>query len=238
MTSVPVKIHKKRIDGKQIRLSVLKEKLPLIVLIAAQNIDTLILQDALNAGSLPFNLLSISDLRWDEELSPWPEPPIVDSQDHFTGEADQLIRQLEEDIIPWALSKLQDHPEKMIIGGYSMGGLFSVYAPYKTVLFDQIICVSGSLWYPDFCSWAMAHQYLRKPESIYYSLGTQETSVRNPYLQKTGEVMEELSLHDQHQGIETVFEWNQGNHFHQPIQRIVKGIIWTLKAKRGQKDEL
>lgn len=36
----------------------------------------------------PFHLVTITKLRWDEELSPWAHEPVVSKSDHFTGEAD------------------------------------------------------------------------------------------------------------------------------------------------------
>ncbi|KIR03721.1 hypothetical protein P261_02536 [Lachnospiraceae bacterium TWA4] len=51
-----------------------------------------------------FHLVSITGIRWDEELSPWEHSPIVAKDDHFTGEADTYLQLLENKIVPYVHS--------------------------------------------------------------------------------------------------------------------------------------
>ena len=57
-------------------------------------------------GCPGFNLVSVSNLHWDEDLSPWPSEPIVSADDHFTGESDAYARYIDEEVIPFAESVL------------------------------------------------------------------------------------------------------------------------------------
>ena len=47
--------------------------------------------------------------------------------------------------------------EKRVIGGYSLGGLFSMYAAVNTDLFGTVLSCSSSLWYPGFLDYLKEH---------------------------------------------------------------------------------
>lgn len=87
---------------------------------------------------------------------------------------------MEEKIIPLIEDTII--PEYRVIAGYSMGGLFALYAPYVTDLFSSAVSASGSVWYPEFVSYVKSHDFLKKPNTIYLSLGNQESRTRNPFL--------------------------------------------------------
>lgn len=79
-----------------------------------------------------FNLVTISHLSWDQEMSPWPHEPVVAANDHFTGKADEYMELLKKEIIPYAESVIGSFNGKRILSGYSMAGLFAAYAPFIT----------------------------------------------------------------------------------------------------------
>ncbi|MBD5104095.1 MAG: hypothetical protein HDT47_04430 [Ruminococcaceae bacterium] len=60
-----------------------------------------ILEQCERLGCKPFHLVSITRLRWDEELSPWEYAPVVSQNDHFTGKADLYAQCMEKQIIPF-----------------------------------------------------------------------------------------------------------------------------------------
>jgi predicted alpha/beta superfamily hydrolase len=115
------------------------------------------------------------------------------------------------------------------IAGYSLAGLFALWAVYHTDVFDGVISGSGSFWYPGFVEYAASHHLMRQPSSIYLSLGDRESRVRNRTLQCVEENTRWLSAHYQAQGITTTFELNTGNHYMQTELRMAKGIGWTLR---------
>lgn len=91
--------------------------------------------------------------------------------------------------------------------------------------------MSGSVWYPGFESFATTETMIKKPKSVYFSLGRKEIQERNPYLQTTGKIMESLEEDYKKKGIETTMVWNNGNHFTDPVGRMVNALIWTLHQK-------
>lgn len=221
---------KKEIEGKQITIySSLNDHVPVVYLHTYTQIGKEILEACAKSSSKDFHLVCISGLQWDEELSPWPSDPVVSKDDHFIGQADAYCRFLVQTIVPWVERQIDDLITRRIIAGYSMGGLFSLYALYKTNIFSGAIVVSGSLWYPDFEVYALSHKFLKLPDFIYLSIGDKEKKTRNKALQKTEVIMKNLASFYREQGISTMFELNSGNHFKDVALRIAKGIIWSVK---------
>ncbi|MDO4649482.1 MAG: alpha/beta hydrolase-fold protein [Eubacteriales bacterium] len=178
-------------------------------------------------GCPEFHLVSITGIRWDEELSPWPQSPIVAKDDHFTGEADAYLNILEEKIIPYVETIVPGAGCK-ILNGYSMGGLFALYAVHHSKYFDAYAAPSGSVWFPNFKEYVKEQSILKEPECIYLSLGDRESRTKNPYLSTTESNMEELCKVYETRGITAVFEKNPGNHFKDVPLRIAKGLNWIL----------
>lgn len=202
--------------------------LPLVVLLAGQPDPTDLLAICRRHGTPAFNLLSISNIRWDEDLSPWPSKPLIMADDHFTGEAASFLSWIEQTALLWALSQLPEPPVTTILIGYSMGGLFATYAALSNAPFEGYASVSGSLWYPDFAKWACNQKLSRLPEAIYFSLGNTETKTSNPVLQTTGICTEQIEHCFAAQKVPTVFEWNPGNHFQNPPARLARALHWLL----------
>lgn len=219
---------KNTIDGKQVIIYKNKEdSVPAIYANMYIESGNEILKACKKLGCKPFHLVSISKLRWDEELSPWANEPIVFKNDHFTGEATQYTYCLTQKIIPFVEEKLEQTTPR-IIAGYSMGGLFALYTPYITDAFSSVISASGSVWYPDFVAYVKNHEYVKNPNTVYLSLGDLESHTKNRYIKQTENYTKELYSVYQQKGIHAMFEMNAGNHFKDADFRLAKGITWTL----------
>ena len=114
------------------------------------------------------------------------------------------------------------------IAGYSLAGLFALYAICQTDVFSRVGCMSGSLWFPGFKEYIFSHEPKRRPDCIYFSLGDKEARTRNPVLKPVRENTEEIRAFYQDHGIDTVFQLNPGNHFVQAVERTAAGIQWLL----------
>ena len=222
----PVKLE---MDGKKITVFENEnENVPVVYANMYSEAELDVLHECEKLACKPFHLVSVTGLRWDEELSPWQHGPVVSQSDHFTGEAEQYARFLTEKIIPSA-EEILPKPCFRVIAGYSMGGLFALYAPYITEAFSKAVSASGSVWYPGFVEYVKAHDFLQAPDAIYLSLGDKESRTKNQYLSRTENCMNELHSIYQSKGIDSVFELNQGNHFRDVPYRLAKGIAWVLK---------
>ena len=185
--------------------------------------------EAARAANYPqFALVAISDLDWNHDMAPWDRPAAFKNGEPFIGGADDYLRLLVEEIMPRAEKELPGPPAWRGIAGYSLAGLFALYAIYQTDVFSRVGCMSGSLWFPGFKEYIFSHEPKRRPDCIYFSLGEKEAKTRNPVLKTVQEKTEEIQTFYQNKGIDTVFQLNPGNHFAQGIERTAAGIQWLL----------
>ena len=201
---------------------------PVIYLNTYSNEGQKVYEAAQAVGCPPFSLVTISNLDWNHDIAPWGSPAAFKKVEPFTSGADDYLRLLVEEIIPRAEKELPGPPAWRGIAGYSLAGLFALYAGYQTDVFSRVGCISGSLWFPGFKEYVFSHEPKRRPDCIYFSLGDKEAKTRNPVLKTVQENTEEIQAFYQGEGIDTVFQLNSGNHFVQGIERTVAGIQWLL----------
>ncbi|MDD2648458.1 MAG: alpha/beta hydrolase-fold protein [Eubacteriales bacterium] len=167
---------------------------------------------------------------WSAELSPWEAKKAFRAGEDFTGKAPEYLRFLVSELIPAAESALGFTPEKRYIAGYSLAGLFAVWAQYKTNLFDGFASVSGSLWYDGFTEFTDENEPLRKAQKAYFSLGDREKKTKNARLSTVEDASRAAAERFSSLGAKTVFELNAGGHFNDSEARIAKGIDWLMNA--------
>ena len=182
----------------------------------------------LEMGCPDFSLVAISNLKWDHDMAPWAIPPISPKDTPCTGGADDYLCLLTEEIMPQAERAVPGYPSWRGLAGYSLAGLFAVYAMYRTDLFSRIASMSGSLWFPRFKEYAMSHEPKRAPDHLYLSLGDKEGKTRNEYLKAVQANTEELAALYRSRQIDTTFQVNPGNHFAEGVKRSALGIQWLL----------
>ena len=118
------------------------------------------------ASCPPFTLVAISDLDWNHDMVPWDSPPAFKNADPCTGGADDYLRLLTEKIIPMAEKEILGMPSWRGIAGYSLAGLFALYAIYRTDLFSRVGSMSGSLWFPGMKDYIFSHEPKRQPDHM------------------------------------------------------------------------
>ena len=180
------------------------------------------------ADGKDFSLLCVSGIDWNHDMAPWSCPPIMPQDGAYTGGADDHLRLLKDSILPESLGKLPGRPSGIGIAGYSLAGLFALYALYKTDVFDRAASMSGSLWFPDFEEYVRSHSMKVVPEKLYLSLGDKEAKTRNPYLRTVQEHTERIAAYYRDAGLSVTWEMNPGNHFKDAERRIQKGILAIL----------
>ena len=184
---------------------------------------------ALHKENLPdFSLIAISDLDWNHDMVPWDSPPVFKNAAPCTGGADEYLHLLTSDILLAAEKELAGPPCWRGLAGYSLAGLFALYALYGTDRFARVASVSGSLWFPGIREYIVSHEVKRLPDCLYFSLGDKESTARNP-ARKTGQEKTEFVhayYHDK--GIPALFQLNPGNHYSHAAERTAAGIAWLL----------
>ncbi len=181
-----------------------------------------------DSGCPDFTLVVVGKLEWDHDMAPWAIPPISKNDTPCTGGADAYLKLLLNEIMPQAERSVQGVPLWRGLAGYSLAGLFALYAPYQTDRFGRVASMSGSLWFPGFKEYVFSHEMKRRPERLYMSLGDRECRTRNPYLKTVQEHTEAIHAFYAGQGIDTVLQFNPGNHYKDAVERTAAGIAWLL----------
>ena len=175
----------------------------------------------------PFALASLPEVDWDADYTPWPSSELNGRE--MAGRADALIDATGL-LLDAARERLDDIAHLGILG-YSLGGLFALYAASKADSpFDRAASVSGALWYERFADYAAAAPFPRLTRA-YVSLGLKEAKTTRGPMGRNKEASEAIyaglaaRLGDEN----AVFEWNNGNHFFEVPQRIGKAIAYLCK---------
>ena len=137
-------------------------------------------------------MISVSIHDWQGELSPWAAPAIFGKHD-FAGNASQLLSELES-FLMWFKNDNKIEINQLYLCGYSLAGLFALWASSQTNLFTKIAAVSPSVWYFNFVEYTVKDCF----EAVIQIL--------------------------QKQNIPLTYEYNPGNHFQDVELRMKKGI--------------
>lgn len=230
-------VSKESLDGKVVTIYRADgEGLPVVYSNDYQESGSGVLARCAELGCPSFHLVTLSKVGWDRSMSPWPSEPVVTRNDHFSGEGSQHLEWLLLHVAPYVERELGVRKPVSYISGYSMAGLFALWALYQTDFFAGAVSASGSLWFPGFRDYVLAHEPAGRPRGIYLALGERETKVRNPALQHTDDICRSLCARLSSQGIPHTFESNPGNHFKDMDLRVAKGIAWLLGHERRRKE--
>ena len=195
---------------------------------------------------------------WNDALSPWKAPAVWGKQG-FGGKAGETLRFLTEQVIP-TLEQQFPLPEnvKIILGGYSLAGLFALWASTQTDLFYGVAAASPSVWFPGWMEFEQQHPI--QAQRVYLSLGDKEERTRNSRLRSnevpsgdfkrqnglasarwrgftpTSSIMAAVgdnirTLHSRlaERGTDCTLEWNSGGHFKDADLRTAKAFRWTME---------
>ena len=210
-------------------------------------------------GGQDFCLKAVKVGSWNRDLSPWPAPPVFGKEGFGDGAAQtlQFLKENvlpgltcgnEENALPdpacGAVQSVSSGPastaaqassgtaqsaKRVFIGGYSLAGLFALWAGYQTDRFDGIAAASPSIWFPHFT------EYMRENSlnagAVYLSLGDREERTRNPVMSQVGSAIRSAEAMLKEKGIDCILEWNKGNHFKDPDLRTAKAFAWLMNRK-------
>jgi len=202
---------------------------PLVYSIDYHENGQLLLEACRQVGCSGFNLVTISGLHWNQELSPWRVDTVVSRDDNFSGEASQWLPLLTGEVVPQVERLLDAPPTWRLLAGYSLAGLFAVWTAFQSDLFTRVLSASGSMWYPGWLEYAQQHETAVPLQGVYLSVGDKESTSRNAVLQTVGERTQALADLLASRGVNVKFELNPGNHFKNPPLRVAKGIKWLMQ---------
>ena len=171
-----------------------------------------------------FSLVAFRIEDWNQELTPWTAPPVF-GKIPFGNGAVKTLEYITEQLLPILKEKEINTPH-CLLGGYSLAGLFALWAGYQSDVFEGIAAASPSVWFPDWIEYASARKSFAS--AVYLSLGDKEEKAKNPVMAQVGLAIRSQEKMLQEQGVSTILEWNTGNHFVDSEKRMAKGFAWLM----------
>ena len=166
-----------------------------------------------------------------DDYTPWPLQASENMPMDFGGKAAEHLSFFETHVIPFCESEygFTSSAEKRVIGGYSLGGLFSLYAAVNTDLFGTVLSCSSSLWYPDFLDFLKEHPFKSAHPKLYMSVGDQEgTTATNLTATQTSNT---IALKDFYEpkflAGDFKFTLEEGNHGNNISGRAWRAVEWV-----------
>ena len=172
--------------------------------------------------SLPYvSIAAVKVGDWNQELSPWKADPVFGDEGFGDG-AEDTLSFLVDDLLP------EIGCSRYVIGGYSLAGLFSLWACYRSDSFEGCCASSPSVWFPGWDDFIGQNRF--KAAKAYLSLGDKEAKTRNQVMSKVAEriQMQNDVLSDQLGPGNVTLEWNKGGHFQDVNARKTKSFQWML----------
>ena len=163
-----------------------------------------------------FCLIAVKVENWNRDLSPWTAPAVFGNEGFGDGAPDFLDEVL----------KLCPEGRICFIGGYSLAGLFSLWAAYRAGRFTGVAAASPSVWFPGFTEYMRENRI--QTNAVYLSFGDREEKTRNPVMAAVGNRIREAEDILKNQGVRCRLEWNPGNHFRDADIRTAKAFAWVL----------
>ncbi|MBQ4251459.1 MAG: hypothetical protein II704_00270 [Erysipelotrichaceae bacterium] len=190
-----------------------------------QAMDSLITLLKESGEDFAMAVFKVSD--WNGDLSPWPADPVF-GREGFAGEAAKTLEIVEKELVA-KLSEVYDVP--VIIGGYSLAGLFALWAGYQSDRFAAVAAVSPSVWFDGWKEYAENNRI--KVKNVYLSLGDREEKTRNQRMARVGDNIRLQKQLLEAAGVRCALEWNPGNHFVDFDKRCAAGYNWCRREITG-----
>ena len=160
-----------------------------------------------------FRLIAVKADNWNDDLSPWSAPAVFGEAD-FGGGASATLESI--------LELCADKSKSYYIGGYSLSGLFALWAAYRTDIFRGVAAASPSVWFPGFSD--HAKECAIRSDTVYLSLGDKEEKSRNPIMATVGDNIREIYGFLRDKGVNCTLEMNEGGHFKDADVRTAKAF--------------
>ena len=177
------------------------------------------------AAGLHATVVRVPVRKWNDSLTPWSAPGLRPDAPAFGGHADETLVELTGAVIPEMECAHGLAPARRAICGYSLGGLFSLYAFVREGSpFAACACLSGSVWYE---GWV---DYLRRtcPDSagryVYFSIGKKERRAGAPIMRTVQDDLEACAAVLRERGCAVDLVVGPGNHMQHHTERLAAGL--------------
>ena len=176
---------------------------------------------------VPFVMAAFAIRDWEAELTPWHDPEV--SKRTIVGElAGETLLYLTGELIPYLRKQYGTLP--IVLGGYSLGGLFSLWAASQTDVLTAVAAMSPSLWIANWAEYSAAHPVCT--QYVYLSLGDREELTKNKAIAQVGANVRWEYDHLQRTigSDHCTLVWEKGGHFVTPHLRLARAFAWCINS--------
>ena len=185
-------------------------------------------------------IVKVPIANWNDALTPWPAQGLR-HREPFGGRADatlaELLERIDEDDAACAEASGSPIASDVLsvalpcaIAGYSLGGLFALYAFTRSDRFRAVASLSGSLWYDGWSDYLADADFPGAGRFAYLSLGTKEKRGMRERLKTVEDETRRTETILRNKGVETQLVLTPGAHFDHVEDRIAAGLA-ALAAK-------
>ena len=182
-------------------------------------------------GNVLYTLIVFEVDDWNAQLSPW-QARAAFGDEALAGKGADTLAWLTGRCIPLLCEEgVISLEASQYIAGYSLSGLFALWALMESSVFSGAASCSGSLWVDGWMDYVKGKE-LACDARIYLSLGSREALTKNPMLAAVGSCTKETyeCLKSKQRVKKAVLQWNKGGHFSDTAKRLAKGIVWLLNG--------
>lgn len=171
------------------------------------------------------SIVVITNIDWDNDLTPWPAPGQPKGNPEFEGNAPEFLVTLTQDVVTEIERKysLPKHIERTLVG-VSLSGLFTLWQWPLCGVFRNIATLSGSYWYDGFEQWIYHQSFSDKKGRCFMLLGMDEPHSNVPAYRKVGVCTENIVGYMRRHGVHITYNTVPGNHFQYGIERLNKAF--------------
>ena len=216
------------IGGRKCRLFGADKPACLLVQPSARHENATLEAEAQQIASLsrvPFVLATIELEDWVADLMPWPDRNVSSDPEagkHGQETLDYVLMSLVPEL------KQRFGPMPVVLGGYSLGGLFALWASMQSDSFKAVAAASPSVWIHNWMPFARKHVPLA--DVVYLSLGNQEEHVKNQAIARVGDNLRTQyeQLKEQLGRERCTLVWEEGSHFTDNEGRLARAFAWCM----------
>lgn len=119
---------------------------------------------------------------------------------------------------------------KVVLGGYSLAGLFALWAATQNDALYGVAAASPSVWFPGWPEYEAAHPI--QAQRVYLSLGDREEHTKKQTMASVGDNIRALHTALTRRGTDSALEWNAGGHFKDADLRTARAFVWVMEGKQ------
>lgn len=188
--------------------------------------STAFLLSSFDFSTFPFITILIDSEDRLADYTPWPAPSLDTRFPDFSGKADLYLKWITDVLLPYISQNYstKNSPNSRALVGYSLAGLFDLYALCKTEFFGTITALSPSVWYENFTEY-FKENLLNTPKTVMIVGGEDEGKGKKNLLQYAGrDILLVKTIIESRSEIQLTFELDQYGH-HQNVKQRYESVF-------------